>query len=480
MSRCERFQYLVIWQKTHELVIDVYKMTKRFSGEEKFGLISQMSTFFRLSWNKFFCSTCIFLMAFLVLTIPLKLYAEEIIKKGELLTLERCIEIALKRQPGIIAATNTIRVNQSKVGKANANYYPQIDLTAGYSKVSGTSSLSTSSNSRYDQYTGSATLEQNIYDFGKTSTQVDIQNLNLDSSKSDLQNVTSQVIFKVRQAYFGVLQAKKKVGVAEEAIKQFRQHLDQAKGFYEVGTKPKFDVTKAEVDLSNSILNLIKASNVLSAAIATLNNAIGLPDAPEYLIEDNLSFEKHEITFEEAIEKAYKNRSDLSSIVFKRQAAEKSIELAKTGYYPALTGNATYRRSGEKFPLGEGWDAGVVLSFPIFDGFLTKYQVEEAKANLDVLKANEELLRQNIFLEVQQAYLKIKEAEESIPAAELVVKQAEENLELANGRYAAGVGNPIEVTDAQVGLSNARLSYTQALYDYKVAQANLEKAMGAR
>ncbi|MBI5039191.1 MAG: TolC family protein, partial [Nitrospirae bacterium] len=94
--------------------------------------------------------------------------------------------------------------------------------------------------------------------------------------------------------------------------------------------------------------------------------------------------------------------------------------------------------------------------------------------------ANEELLRQNVFLEVQQSFLNLKEAEERIPAAELTVKQAEENFEIANGRYTAGVGNPIEVTDAEVALSNARRDYIQALYDYKIAQASLGKAMGVR
>jgi len=106
--------------------------------------------------------------------------------------------------------------------------------------------------------------------------------------------------------------------------------------------------------------------------------------------------------------------------------------------------------------------------------------VLESKANLNVLSANEEALRQTVFLDVKQAYLNLKEAEESIPAAELVVQQAEENLDLANGRYAAGVGNPVEVTDAQVALSSAKLTFIQTLYDYKIAHANIEKAMGER
>ncbi|RJQ14402.1 MAG: TolC family protein [Nitrospiraceae bacterium] len=400
--------------------------------------------------------------------------AEEIIKKDELLTLERCVEIALVKQPDIIAAANTVKINESRVGQAAANYYPQIDLTSGYSRTSP------AAGSSHNQYSNSLALKQNIFDFGKTSTQVRIQNLNLGSSRSDLENVSEQIILNVKQAYYGVLQAKRNRVVAEETVKQFEMHLEQAKGFYEVGTKPKFDVTKAEVDLSNAKLDLIKAENALRIAVTTLNNSMGVPDAPEYDVEDNLSFQTYVITFEDAIGRAYKNRPDLSSLILRRQAAEASITLARTGYYPVLTGNAAYSRSGEKFPLEEGWNAGATLSFPLFSGYLTRNQVEESKANLNVLKANEEKLKQIVFLEVRQAYLNLKEAGERVPAAALVVKLAEEGLELADGRYAAGVGNPIEITDAQVGLSNAKTSYIQALYDHKVAQAGIEKAMGER
>jgi len=432
-------------------------------------------------------------ISFLIFIMPFEGGAEEIIKKGESLNLERCVEIALKMHPNIAAALHNVNANVSRVGEAKSNYYPQINWSSSYNRISQASGRSGSSFSSigttgslsggtgsFDQYSTGFSLSQDIYDFGKTPSQVRIQNFNVDSSRSDLENVTEQVIFNVRQTYYGILQAKRSRDVSADTVKQFQQHLDQAKGFYAVGTKPKFDVTKAEADLSNAKLNLIKAENTLRLAVVTLNNAIGVPDAPEYIIEDNLSFKKYTITFEDALSKAYQNRPDLQSIVAKRQAAEKSIDLAKTGYYPVLTGNAAYNWAGESFPLDHGWEVGAAISFPVFNGFLTKYQVEEAKANLNVLRANEESLRQSIFSDVQQAYLNLKQAEESIPTAELGVKQAEENFEIANGRYAAGVGNPIEVTDAEVLLSNAKLSYIQALYNYKVSQASLEKAMGIR
>jgi outer membrane protein TolC len=423
------------------------------------------------------------LIVFLILTMPLKAGAEEIIKKGESLNLERCVEIALKIQPAIMAAMSTADASQSRIGQAQANYYPQIDWTSSASRTSTGPRSSFGFETRsviFNSYLTGVNLNQNIFDFGKTAAQVKVQRLTYGSSLSDLETASEQIIFNVKQTYYGVLQAKRNRDVSEETVKQFEQHLEQAKGFYEVGTHPKFDVTKAEVDMSNSKLNLITAKNAVRVAVANLNNAIGVPDAPEYGIEDNLSSKKYEITFEDGISKAYQNRPDLKSIVAKRQAAESSVELAKKGYFPVLTGTAGYDYAGNAFPLARGWNIGATFSFPIFNGFLTKYQVEESKANLNVLRANEESLKQTIFLDVQQAYLNLKDAEEKIPTAELTVKQAQENLEIANGRYAAGVGNPIEVTDAEVSMANAKLSYIQALYNSKVSQASLEKAMGLR
>jgi len=456
------------------------------------------------SWiknNKSFIPFVLFCFLFLAVIMASRGEAEEIIKKGASLNLERCVSIALKVHPNIVAATNTVNVSMSRVGQAKANYYPRINWSSSYDRISpasgrllgsfsssGTTGSSLGStggsfggtNGAFDEYSSGFNLSQDIYDFGKTPTQVKVQKRNLDSSRSDLENVSEQVIFNVKQAYYGVLQAKRNRDVSAGTVKQFQQHLEQAKGFYEVGTKPRFDVTKAEADLSNAKLNLIRSENALRLAVVTLNNAMGIPKAPEYTLEDNLSFQKYEITFEDAIAMAYKSRPDLKSLGAKREAAEGSIDLAKTGYYPVLTGNASYNWTGEKFPLEHGWNVGAALSFPLFSGFSTKYQVEEAKANLNVLKANEESLRQNIFSDVQQAHLNLKEAEERIPAAELNMKQAQENFEIANGRYAAGVGNPIEVTDADIGLINARTAYIQALYDHKVALASLEKAMGLK
>ena len=451
-----------------------------------------------------------FFLAVLVIVLPVVVSAEEIIKKGEVLTVERCVEIGLKMHPSIYAARGNVDVFYARKGQAESGYYPLIDASAGYDRfqpatntaMTTRSSVSTPgpgdpakntgpgpgtsvsspgpSTHSFWEYTTDVSATMTIFDFWRTRTQVSIAKLNVNSSTEDLLSTEDQVIFNVKQAYYTLLNAKRNLEVAADTVTQFQQHLEQAKAFYEVGTKPKFDVTNAEVDLGNARLAKIKAENSLKVARVTLNNALGVPDAPEYEIEDNLSFVKYDIGLQEAISRAYENRPELKSIAFQKKAAEESVWVAKTGYFPVLAGNAGYTWAGHHFHSGDGWNAGLIVSVTVFDGFLTKSRVSEARANVSVVTANEEQLRQNVLLEVQQAFQALTDLEEGIPIAELTVQQAQENVDIANGRYAAGVGNPIEVTDANTGLSNARTNLIQALANYKIARASLEKSMGIR
>lgn len=167
-----------------------------------------------------------------------------------------------------------------------------------------------------------------------------IQKSNYESSRFDLEDVRDQVVLNVKQAYFALLQVWRNRAVAEDMVKQSELHLEQARGFYQVGTRALFDVTNAEVDLSNARLNLIQATNSASLARVTLNNALGMPDAMPYEIVDNLTYQPYGLTLEEAIDKATTNRPDLLSVLAKKAAAEQTVSYTRSAYYPFLTGIA--------------------------------------------------------------------------------------------------------------------------------------------
>jgi len=401
----------------------------------------------------------------------------------EMLTLSRCIDIALGKNPTVVAAVNTVDVYQSRVGEARAVYYPQVSGQGTADRQRAQLGNFGGGRGQFNEVSAGVVLSQTIFDFGKLWSSVNIAKYNLDTNRSNLNTTQDIIILSVKQTYYGVLQAKRNWDVAVDVIKQFQLHLDQAKGFYDVGTVAKIDVINAEVNLTNAKLSLINTDNALKIAWVNLNNAMGVPDAPQYAIEDNFSFQKYVITLEDATARAFDNRPDLKSAVAQRQAAEENISLQRSGFMPTLTGNADYSLTEYSVPPSqspESWYVGVTLNIPLFNGFLTSHQVAEAKSNLYVLKANEELVRQQILSDVRQAYLNLQAAEASIPTAELALSQAKENLDIANGRYSAGVGSPIEVSDAFATYITAQASYNNALYSYKIAQANMEKATGVR
>ncbi len=417
------------------------------------------------------------------------------IAPGDVLTLPHAIEIALKNQPTVMAGAYTVKANEALIGQARSAYYPQVTANPVFSRVSPpattthgpTITTSTGANTAsgggvgpYNLYTGTASASQMIYDFGRTSSQVKINTLTAQSSRHNLTATENTVVLNVKQAYYNALQADRNLVTAKEAVKQLQEHLEQTRTFFEVGTKTRFDVTQAEVNLSNAQLTLIQAENQVNLTRLTLSGAMAVPDAPAYRLENLLLYTKFELSLEEALKTAYEHRPDLKSLGKVKQAAEQSVTLAREGYLPQLNANANYYYTGTDFPVEKGWSYGINLSIPIFSGFLTRYQVQQAQANLGVAEQNERNLRLTIFTQVRTDYLTLHTAAQSITTAAEAVRQGKENVELASGQYKYGVGIALNVIDAIVTLGNAEVAYTQALATYKNAQASIENDIGMR
>ncbi|MHB8481129.1 MAG: TolC family protein [Nitrospiria bacterium] len=407
------------------------------------------------------------------------------------LSLSGAIELAMRRNPNVRLSAKTYESAYARIGETWSNFLPQLELDLTYTRatsnfapqptlgIQGGFGFGGPNDISYDNYNATFNLRQLLYDFGKLSSQVQSVKKLAESTDIDRKTTAAALVLNVKQAYYGLLQSLRIQGVDEETVKQMETHLEQAEGFFKAGSKPKFDVTKARVDLTNAKLNLIKARNNVQIARVTLNNAMGMPVDYSVDPEDQLAFNKEEIAFEAAQRTALEQRPELLSVRLKKESNFYTLQSTRRQYYPTLTAAGGYNYHNQEFPLIENWNIGATLAFPFFSGFQTKKQVDEAQANLEAVSAQEEIQVQNILLEVEQAYLNLTASEEQIGTSKLIVSQAEENLSLAEGRYRAGVGTAIEMTDAEVSLANARTDAIQALYNYNIAQAQLEKAMGS-
>ena len=421
----------------------------------------------------------IIIVAILLLSV-LTVYAQQETKlAGAELSLEECLALTLKYNPSVQAASFNTQAQKNRLAQTRADYLPKVNANASYARSNqeGAGGWGDAN----DSYSSSVSATQLLYDFGKTGLTNKIQKNNYFSAQQDQQNTINEIVYKLKQAYYGVLNAQEKRNVYAGSVEQYQEQLKRAKAFYEVGTRPKIDVTTAQVNLNNAKLNLIKGENALKTAYYNLTNIMGIYDEePNFTLVKEQTIPDYNISIEEALKEAQKNRPDLLSLELKLENAKQNVSLAKTGYAPSLTANGSYGWSGQDFPLYDRWSAGAGISVPIFSGLSTYNQVKESKNSLQVAYANLTAKQQAILLDVKTCYFNLEEAKTRIPVAELSQKEAQENYNLAVGRYKVGVGNYIEVKDAETTLSNAKLSYISAIFDYNLAIADLERAMGKK
>jgi outer membrane protein TolC len=403
-------------------------------------------------------------------------------KAANILTLDEAVRIALDNHPNIKAANERIGAQQAVVGQQMSAYYPIISFNNVYRTSIQAGTTGTAANA-FDFFSSLANFNMTLYNFGKREGAVQAARDTLDATGFNYKTTVDSVVLGVKQGYYGYLQARAIVQVREETVKSRDLLVRQARAFYEVGTRARIDVARAESNLYTAQADLIAAQNAVQVAWVTFKNALGLRELADRPLAEEAIITTIPYTLDEAREIAYNTRPELKSFEAQRRAQDQNIAVARRGHLPDIIFDANYGRrntsqEGNTFPLQPSWQAQLSLNVPIFDGFRTTNRVEETLRNYYVIKYQEEQQRQQVALDVEQAYLRLVELQERIKANEAAAKAAKENLDLATGRYQVGVGSIIEVTDAQTLYTDAQTTYIRALYDYKIADAQLIRAIG--
>jgi outer membrane protein len=407
------------------------------------------------------------------------------------LTMTEALNLALQQNGSVLRGKSDLEAEYGVVVQTRAVAIPKLQVTGNYQYSSEVEpypfpdSPPAQNRTWYSQFQ----VVQAIYQGGQIRSALRSAKLTKAQALLNYETVIADALLRVRIAYYDVLSAAEQVVVEEASVKLLSEEVDDQTRRYEAGTVPRFNVLQAGVQLANEQPKLIRARNTFRVTKNALVNELGvrlptdvLQDVPMKL-SDMLDADPYDLELPYAINQALKTRTELLSLEKQEGLAKEVVITAQGNYRPTLSLFGGYGARNSEFTndlthVVPGWTGGAEVSWNLFDGLLTQGKIQQAKAQLDGAKVDVENEARTIELEVRTDFSDFIEAREVLESQKKVLEEAAEALRLASARSDAGTGTQLDVLSAETQLTQARSTQVQALHDYDVARARLERAIG--
>lgn len=405
------------------------------------------------------------------------------------LTLDACVRIALDRNPSLQAAREGVNAAREAVGETHAPYYPEVDINTGYSRRQQHAFLPSgiarpgipSVIGPTDDWVASLRARMTLFDSGKRRAELQSASARRIAAEEERSKVLQDIAFEVHRAYYSLISAMEALSVAESNLRVAENHLRLTKERRSVGAVPQADVIRAQVEVENRKLALVRAENLVRVTRGELSTAMGLPVEKHINVEGQPEgiISPDEIDISKAIEQAVHARPELKGNLQRIADARSAVDRARSEFGPKMRAEASYGWEDADFlPRDEEWLAGVFIEIPLFTGFSTRHKVARTKAELSKEEANTRKLVLDVQREVWTAYSKLKEAFDAIPAAEAQLRDAREGMRTTQERYSVGAATVNDLLDSQDALAGAEVNLVAARWDYFIAHSTFRRATG--
>jgi len=412
-------------------------------------------------------------------------------QREDILTLEDATREALSNNTLIREAIENQRASIEAQKSARADLFPKLSASYAYTHLNDAPYSRIGTTKVYvgekDNFSWDLTISQPIFTGFALVTKQKIAALGINLRKIEKEQAMLDIAKQVKVAYFQILLARKFLDVTQEEVNQLKAHVHDAKHFYEQGMIPYNDLLKSQVALANARQKQVRAASNLEMAIATLNTLLRRNINQETRIEDTPAL-PHEINeLAELFKQALCKRPELRQLETALKEADLRIQMAKSADYPQVALVGRYEQTGDD-PLATNNDftnnhnltVGIQLSWSFFEWGKTRSEVQKAIYQKKALQEKINGIKDSILLEVKNAFQKVKVARENILTAREALSQAKENLRITKLQYQQQMTTSTEVLDAQTYLTQAEMNYYSALYGYRVARAELKRAVGEK
>jgi len=421
------------------------------------------------------------------------------------LTLPEAIQLALKNNPDLATAQQRVVAARAGIQQTEAALWPQVRVGAGYTAsdnpvqafmmtLNQRSLNMATANFNHpdttDNYNGKVIAQWSLYDGGQSIASRQAAKLNTEATGQTLAAARNDLVFEVTRAYYTIGKARQFVAAAEANVASLTATANVASNRFDAGNALKTDYLDAQVRLAESQENLIRARNALALSEVVFRVTLGVGEKenvtaaanPPHLNPLPQGERKPKIPSPlggEGQGEGKSFRPELAAARTAISAADRQVRAAQAGYVPRLNAFASYDLdSGNATQFQDSWIAGVSVDLNVFDGFLTRGKITEARANLEIARQQERKVELTIHLETRQAQLNLEEAQARLDTTGKSVAQAEESVQITKDRYAGGLALLTQLLDAETALTAARQRRAAAESDLLIAHAALRRANG--
>jgi len=409
------------------------------------------------------------------------------------LNIADCTKLALVNNKVLQSIVQEREIARGERLKSYSAILPKVNLTGDYTRLDEVTSFEIDvpgggkekiQFGDEDTYSAVLMVTQPIYAGGSIPARINAAKLLSLLTDETVRAAVQDMVYAAEHSYYDVLLSQHLLEISTDAVRSAQAHLDSVKQRQRGGVASDFDVLRAEVELSNFQAEYIKNKNAISVAKASLIKVMGVSQDSDFVLSDELLYVPSNITMEQAVEAAYRNRPDLLGREFDIKMQKEMLNIARSQYFPVVSGyyGNTWAKpdphSMMEIEWGHAWQGGITASVPIFDGLMRDGEIVVQKARLkqgqiDLIDAEETAL-----FELTKAQLGIENTAEFIESQRLNLTRAEEGLRLAEVGYREGANTQVEMIDAQSALTTARANHYQAVYSHIIAKLDFQKAMG--
>ncbi len=407
------------------------------------------------------------------------------------LDLAGCVTRALEQNAQVLVAETEIAIREAQTGQARSRRRPEVKAQWAYTYIDGLDSAIGRPAVRRligaDGYapekgtsTTGLTVTQVLYAGGQIEAGIKASTYLATSEGWRSEAVRTEIAYQARMAYHDALLAHALENVANEALTVFQRHLEDTEALESDGAVTPFEVLRAKTEVGARQADVAAAQSAAQLADLNLRRLLALPDGQPLTYDRNLPLESVDRTADELKAAAQQQRPELMAFADALAAGQQQARVVKGKYLPQAAATVSWinvENGGQVMP--DGWQFSVGAQWDLYLGGQRKHERGEARARIEGLRLQHADMERLVALDVEQSLIRLRESTVAMGTDQENVGLAEESVRLAKLRYQEGFGTQTEIIDAALVHTQAKTALVQAIRDYYVAYASLQKALGS-